>query len=311
MRIDLHTHSNASDGTQSPAEVVSSAAESGLDVVALTDHDTTAGWVEAAEAAAREGVALVRGIEVSCNYEGISIHLLGYLQDPTAPGLLEELERSRESREARAQSIVERLSRVVPLTWDDVLKQVEPGATVGRHGFDDRVLHDDPACARERVRHHRDATGLPHEAHRRHRIGCIVRLIEGGAVIEILFERLTTLSDDPLRHHRICDVWAADGGPRLDLFEDVIPGQRHNSRQPLDDALHSGLPTLPRALQLFEQPRRRGVLEIAEQVDADAFVVAGDLDPTDKGDPFPRRGLSGLDPSCGRVVVGEGHDIQP
>src|SRR5665647_1831079 len=140
MRIDLHTHSNASDGTQSPAEVVSSAAESGLDVVALTDHDTTAGWVEAAEAAAREGVALVRGIEVSCNYEGISIHLLGYLQDPTAPGLLEELERSRESREARAQSIVERLSRVVPLTWDDVLKQVEPGATVGRPHIADAMV---------------------------------------------------------------------------------------------------------------------------------------------------------------------------
>ncbi len=140
MRIDLHTHSNASDGTQSPAGVVSSAAESGLDVVALTDHDTTAGWAEAAEAAAQEGIALVRGIEVSCNYEGISIHLLGYLQDPAAPGLLEELERSRESRETRAQSIVERLSRVVPLTWDDVLKQVEPGATVGRPHIADAMV---------------------------------------------------------------------------------------------------------------------------------------------------------------------------
>ena len=140
MRIDLHTHSNASDGTQSPAEVVSSAAESGLDVVALTDHDTTAGWVEAADAAAQEGIALVRGIEVSCSYEGISIHLLGYLQDPTAPGLLEELERSRESRETRAQRIVERLARVVPLAWGDVLKQVKPGATVGRPHIADAMV---------------------------------------------------------------------------------------------------------------------------------------------------------------------------
>jgi len=140
MRIDLHTHSNASDGTQSPAEVVSSAAGSGLDVVALTDHDTTAGWVEAAEAAAQEGIALVRGIEVSCSYEGISIHLLGYLQDPTAPGLLEELERSRESRETRAQRIAERLARVVPLAWGDVLKQVEPGATVGRPHIADAMV---------------------------------------------------------------------------------------------------------------------------------------------------------------------------
>ncbi|HZW42999.1 MAG TPA: PHP domain-containing protein [Dermatophilaceae bacterium] len=140
MRIDLHTHSNASDGTQSPAEVVSSAAESGLDVVALTDHDTTAGWEEAAEAAAEHGIALVRGIEVSCNHEGISIHLLGYLQDPTAPGLLEELERARESRETRAERIVELLSRDVPLSWSDVLEQIEPGATVGRPHIADAMM---------------------------------------------------------------------------------------------------------------------------------------------------------------------------
>jgi predicted metal-dependent phosphoesterase TrpH len=140
MRIDLHTHSNASDGTQSPAEVVSSAADAGLDVLALTDHDTTAGWVEAAEAATQHGIALVRGIEVSCNHEGNSIHLLGYLQDPTAPGLLEELERARESRETRAERIAERLSRVVALTWDDVLKQVKPGATVGRPHIADAMM---------------------------------------------------------------------------------------------------------------------------------------------------------------------------
>ncbi|NMM22623.1 MAG: PHP domain-containing protein [Phycicoccus sp.] len=132
MRIDLHTHSNASDGTQLPAEVVTSAVEANLQVVALTDHDTTAGWGEAAEAAAAQGIALVRGIEVSCNLAGISIHLLGYLQDPTAPGLLKELEHARESRETRAQTIVERLSKDFDLHWDDVLEQIEPGATVGR-----------------------------------------------------------------------------------------------------------------------------------------------------------------------------------
>lgn len=140
MRIDLHTHSNVSDGTQSPADVMASAADAGLDVVALTDHDTTAGWGEAAEAAAQHGVALVRGIEVSCQHEGISIHLLGYLQDPAEPGLLEELERSRKSRETRAERIVERLARAVPLSWDDVLKQIEPGATVGRPHIADAMV---------------------------------------------------------------------------------------------------------------------------------------------------------------------------
>ena len=77
MRIDLHAHSNASDGSESPAEVVAAAAAAQLDVVALTDHDTTSGWDEAALAARHHGIALVPGIEISCQYEGISIHLLG------------------------------------------------------------------------------------------------------------------------------------------------------------------------------------------------------------------------------------------
>jgi predicted metal-dependent phosphoesterase TrpH len=140
MRIDLHTHSSASDGTQSPAGVVGSAAEAGLDVLALTDHDTTSGWREAGAAAMRHGIALVRGIEVSCQHQGVSIHLLGYLQDPAAPGLLAELSRSRQSRETRAQRIVERLSEDVPLHWDDVLEQIEPGATIGRPHIADAMV---------------------------------------------------------------------------------------------------------------------------------------------------------------------------
>ena len=87
MQIDLHTHSSASDGTQLPADVVRSAAQAGLDVVALTDHDTYSGW-PAAEAAALElGVDLVRGVEISCTHRGISVHLLAYLVDPEHPGL--------------------------------------------------------------------------------------------------------------------------------------------------------------------------------------------------------------------------------
>jgi len=140
MRIDLHTHSTASDGTQPPAEVVSSAAEAGLDVLALTDHDTTTGWEEAAAAATHHGIALVRGIEVSCQHEGISIHLLGYLHDPASPGLLAELDRSRASRATRAQRIVDLLSRDLPLTWDEVLEQIKPGATVGRPHIADAMV---------------------------------------------------------------------------------------------------------------------------------------------------------------------------
>src|ERR1019366_4140978 len=140
MRIDLHTHSTASDGTQSPAVVVGCAVQAGLDALALTDHDTTSGWDEVAAAATQHGIALVRGIEISCQHEGVSIHLLGYLQDPAAPGLLEVLDRSRQSRQKRAQHIVELLSADLDLHWDDVLEHIDPGATVGRPHIADALV---------------------------------------------------------------------------------------------------------------------------------------------------------------------------
>lgn len=149
MRIDLHTHSTASDGTQPPAGVVGSAAQAGLDVLALTDHDTSSGWVEAAAAAAHHGIALVRGIEISCQHKGITIHLLSYLQDPAAPDLLEELDRSRESRQTRARRIVELLSQDVSLHWDDVLEQIEPGATIGRPHIADALVAKGIVATRE------------------------------------------------------------------------------------------------------------------------------------------------------------------
>jgi hypothetical protein len=149
MRIDLHTHSTASDGTQSPAGVVASAAAAGLDVLALTDHDTTSGWDEAAAAALPHRIVLVRGIEVSCQHEGVSIHLLGYLHDPGSPGLLAELDRARGSREMRAQRIVERLSADVPLSWDDVLEHIQPGATIGRPHIADAMVAKGIVASRE------------------------------------------------------------------------------------------------------------------------------------------------------------------
>lgn len=141
MRIDLHTHSTASDGTQPPAEVVRSAVEAGLDVVALTDHDTTAGWAEAAEAARRYGIVLVPGTEVSCSYHGVSVHLLSYLQDPAAPGLLTETERARESRRHRAERMVELVAADYPrLTWQAVLDHTSAGTTVGRPHLADALV---------------------------------------------------------------------------------------------------------------------------------------------------------------------------
>lgn len=141
LLIDLHTHSNASDGTESPAGVVGSAAAAGLDVVALTDHDTTSGWDEAAEAALRTGVALVRGTEVSARSAGISVHLLSYLHDPTHPALVAQNDEVRVARSERARTMVRLLGRDFDVTWDDVLAQTEPGTTIGRPHIADALVH--------------------------------------------------------------------------------------------------------------------------------------------------------------------------
>jgi predicted metal-dependent phosphoesterase TrpH len=135
VRIDLHAHSTASDGTFTPAELVTAAADAGLDVVAITDHDTTGGWA-AAEAALPPGLTLVRGAELSCRWYGtdppIALHLLAYLFDPSDAALAEELLRVREAREHRAEAMVELLrADGVDVTWDEV-RGYAAGGTVGR-----------------------------------------------------------------------------------------------------------------------------------------------------------------------------------
>jgi predicted metal-dependent phosphoesterase TrpH len=141
VRIDLHAHSNVSDGTQPPADVMVSAVAAGLDVVALTDHDSTDGWAEAAAAAREHGIALVPGMEVSCRTEeGISVHLLSYLHDPAHPGLLEEITKAKDARHTRAERMVSLLSEDYPLTWDDVIHHVAPGATLGRPHIADALV---------------------------------------------------------------------------------------------------------------------------------------------------------------------------
>lgn len=141
MKIDLHTHSSASDGTQRPGEVIRSAAEAGLDVVALTDHDTTAGWEEAAEAAREHAVAFVPGTEVSCQTDdGISVHLLSYLQDPQDRALDEVMQRARRSRRTRAERMVEMIAEDYPISWEQVLDQVVGDATVGRPHIADALV---------------------------------------------------------------------------------------------------------------------------------------------------------------------------
>ncbi|MFD5144102.1 PHP domain-containing protein [Streptomyces sp. NPDC058401] len=131
MRIDLHAHSTASDGTDTPAELVRNAAGAGLDVVALTDHDTVAGYREAV-AAVPEGLTLVTGMELSCRLDGIGMHMLAYLFDPEEPELSRERELVRDDRTPRAQAMVGKLRHLgVDITWEQVDRIAGEGS-VGR-----------------------------------------------------------------------------------------------------------------------------------------------------------------------------------
>ena len=140
MSIDLHTHSSASDGTETPAELVQAASAAGLDVVAITDHDTTRGWAEA-ESALPSGLQLVRGTEISCAWDGISLHLLAYLFDPAHAELAAEMALALDDRVPRAKAIVAKLADAGhPITWDLVLAQLSDGATVGRPHIADTLV---------------------------------------------------------------------------------------------------------------------------------------------------------------------------
>jgi predicted metal-dependent phosphoesterase TrpH len=136
MRIDLHTHSTASDGTDSPAELVAAAAAAGLDVVAITDHDSTAGWRDAF-AARPPGLTIVPGVEFSCVHRDgdgrrISLHLLAYLVDPDNVAIQSEWQRLRDSRRVRGEAMVENLiADGYPITWEQV-SSLAAGGSVGR-----------------------------------------------------------------------------------------------------------------------------------------------------------------------------------
>lgn len=136
MIIDLHTHSTASDGTDSPAELVAAAVAAGVEVLAITDHDTTAGW-DAALAARPDGLTIVRGSEFSCVHHvdethRISLHMLGYLYDPDDVELRAERARLRATRRERGRQMVENMAADgIPISWDQVAA-IAGGGPVGR-----------------------------------------------------------------------------------------------------------------------------------------------------------------------------------
>ena len=143
VRIDLHTHSSASDGTDPPAEVMRRARERGVDVVALTDHDTVAGHAGARAALSPgpqgpagppgpPGLTFVPGMELSCRLHGRSLHLLAYLFDPAHPGLAAETASIRDDRVRRARAMVAKLAALgAGVTWEQVAA-IAGDSVVGR-----------------------------------------------------------------------------------------------------------------------------------------------------------------------------------
>jgi predicted metal-dependent phosphoesterase TrpH len=165
--IDLHAHSS-SDGTESPAELVAAGVAAGLGVLAITDHDSTAGWVPAFEAAEGTGLTVLPGMELSTQLSGASVHILAYLIDPAHPGLLAETEKIRAERLHRAEAMVQRIAVDYALDWDDVLAQAAPGATLGRPHIADALVARghvaDRTAAFQSILHWQGGYYRPHEA---------------------------------------------------------------------------------------------------------------------------------------------------
>jgi hypothetical protein len=148
VKIDLHTHSTRSDGLDTPSQLILNAKKAGIDIIALTDHDSVRGWDEAREKAIEVGMGFVPGIEVTSVSDiqrfgkeiRISVHLLAYLPDPDHKALEIVLGDSVATRELRGRAIVERLAEAIPITWDLVMENMEKGATIGRPAIADTLV---------------------------------------------------------------------------------------------------------------------------------------------------------------------------
>lgn len=165
---DLHLHSNHSDGTENPGQVVQQAHASGIRTMALTDHDRTTGWAEAAATTASLGMTFLPGMELSAKHEWRSVHVLGYLFDPDDAALRAETDRIRGDRIGRAERIVRNIGRDYDLTWSDVQEQMASDATVGRPHIADalvaRGIVSDRSAAFDGILHPREGYYEPHYA---------------------------------------------------------------------------------------------------------------------------------------------------
>ena len=139
--IDLHTHTNCSDGTDSPRELVNKAIVQGLEVLGISDHDTTSGWKEAIETL-RGSLKLALGSEISClTNDGVSVHMLGLLFDPDHEEMQRVLEETRDGRLPRMRKMIEKMrAEGMDISMEDVEQAMPAGATMGRPHLADALV---------------------------------------------------------------------------------------------------------------------------------------------------------------------------
>jgi predicted metal-dependent phosphoesterase TrpH len=150
--IDLHTHSNASDGTDSPAVLLAKAKTNNLSVVALTDHDTDQGWEEA-EKYLPNNLQLVLGAEFSASdNRGKSVHIVGLMFDNSNSTIQEIFTKVKESRFGRAEQIVKRMEESgIPISFEELLDIAPPETTIGRPHIADLLVKKGIAKNRDEV----------------------------------------------------------------------------------------------------------------------------------------------------------------
>lgn len=243
MKLDLHVHSTASDGTVPPEEVVDRAIAGGLDVVALADHDTVAGVERARRAAAGKRIHIIPAVEMSSTFAGTDIHILGYFVDTRSDVFARHTLRTRERRDARMLEMVERLSR--------------QGIKVSREQLDEQRGSDEVAWSRPHL-----ARALVRAGHVRSVPQAFAKLI-GNDRPAYVPTRLAT-PEEAIRlilGANGLPVWAH---PPAELFQRLLPR-----------LVRAGL----RGLEVYRATRRAiGVAELEKAADDDGLVVTGGSD---------------------------------
>jgi predicted metal-dependent phosphoesterase TrpH len=219
MKIDLHSHSTHSDGRESVEQIFQYAAEAGLNALALTDHDTTAGWDEARVEAAKHGITFVPGIEITTKHHDVSVHMLAYLPDPNFLPLSNRLREVRESRETRIERFVENLKgEYQGLTMEGVRATLkEEGKSLGRPHIADALVElgifDDRTEAFDGPLHKRSPFFVPSEG-----LDTLeaVKLIRAAGGVPVMAHPMARSDEDlvitPLHRERFIEVIEAGLG---------------------------------------------------------------------------------------------------